>query len=57
MESLIFATYHATDPTKEKSLDKLNKLRDKIAQLADELRPEDKKDARTIFFDTLFRSL
>lgn len=57
LESLMFATYHATDPEKEKSLNKLNKLRDQIAELAEKLRPEDKKDARTIFFDTLFRSL
>ncbi len=57
LESLIFATYHAADPSKEKSLTKLNKLRDKIAQLAEELKDDEKKDARTIFFDTLFRSL
>lgn len=57
LESLIFATYHATDASREESLNKLNKLRDRIVQLADKLKAEDKKDARTIFFDTLFRSL
>lgn len=57
LESLIFVTYHATDPSKERALDKLNKRRDKIAQLVGELRAEDKKDARTVFFDTLFRSI
>ncbi|MDD2497279.1 MAG: hypothetical protein PHY90_03955 [Desulfitobacteriaceae bacterium] len=57
LESLIFVTYHATDPAKERALDKLNKRRDKIAQLVGELRAEDKKDARTVFFDTLFRSI
>jgi hypothetical protein len=57
LESLLFATYHATDPDKDVNLIKLNKLRETISKLVEELRPEDKKDARSVFFDTLFRSL
>jgi hypothetical protein len=57
LESLIFVTYHAADPAKEIALDKFNKRRDEIAKLVGELRTEDKKDARTVFFDTLFRSI
>ncbi len=57
LESLLFATYHATNPAKDINLKKLNKLRDTISKLVEELRPEDKKDARSVFFNTLFRSL
>lgn len=57
LESLIFATYHARDLSKEKSLIKLNNLRDKIVQLVEVLNHSDNKDAHSLFFDTLFRSL
>lgn len=57
LESLLFATYHATDPAKDVNLKKLNRLQETISKLVEELRPEDKKDAHSVFFDTLFRSL
>ncbi|WFA08555.1 hypothetical protein [Tissierella sp. Yu-01] len=57
LESLLFATYHAKDPNQEHKLNKVNKLREQIVDLVVELREEDRKEARTVFFDTLFRSL
>ncbi|GCD12765.1 hypothetical protein [Clostridium tagluense] len=57
MESLLFATYHSRDPEKEYKLSKLNKLREQIEILVGELKEGDRKNARTVFFDTLFRSL
>lgn len=57
LESLSIATYQATDSSKEESLDRLNKLTNKIVQLIPELNVVDKKNGHTIFFNTVFRSL
>lgn len=57
LESLVFATYHAKDPEQEYKLAKLNKLSEQIVNLVSDLNEEDKKDVRSIFFDTVFRSL
>ena len=54
IESLLFVTYHATDPNKEHRLNKLNLLRDKLAALVSDIYGQTKVDR--VFFDTLFRS-
>ena len=53
----MFATYHSIDPEKEHKLSKLNKLRNEMVKLVEDLREEDRREAREVFFDTLFRSL
>lgn len=57
LESLMFATYHAKDPEQEDKLSKLNKLSEQMVSIAQDLNEEDRKDVRSIYFDTLFRSL
>ncbi|MFA7689182.1 MAG: hypothetical protein WCX96_03755 [Bacilli bacterium] len=57
LESLMFATYHAKDPEQEHKLSKLNELSEQMVSIVPDLNEEDRKDARSIFFDTLFRSL
>ncbi len=54
IESLLFVTYHATDPNKEHRLNKLNLLREKLAALVSDIYGQTK--VNRVFFDTLFRS-
>ena len=54
LESLLVATYHATDTSKEHRLDNLNALRNDFEKLiADTDRT---KNLREAFYNTLFRS-
>lgn len=54
LDSMLFATYHANDCSKENRLNKLNSLREKLASLIADIYGETK--VHRVFFDTLFRS-
>ena len=56
MQSLLIATYHATDPSKESRLKNLNQQRNEIEQLISDIYGKERINAKKVFFNTLFRS-
>lgn len=55
LESLIVATYHATEDEKQFKLNNLNKSRDKLEQIISDIYGDD-FDLQNVFYNTLFRS-
>lgn len=56
LQSLLVATYHATDPNKEKRLNDFNALRDELEQLVIDIYGTENIRSNKAFFNTLFRS-
>ena len=56
LQSLLFATYHATDTNKEVRLNRLNTLRNELEQLVIDIHGTDNINVNQVFFNTLFRS-
>ena len=56
LQSLLFATYNATDTNKEVRLNRLNTLRNELEQLVIDIHGTDNINVNQVFFNTLFRS-
>lgn len=57
LESLLVATYHATDPSREARLNNINALRDELEQLVIDIYGTGNVRSKKAFFNTLFRSV